>query len=267
MTRFALAALAAALGALAPAAAPVPKGAEANGAAPDLKLALDAAARAVKANKWPGADDEKLLLATARQVFDLAHKAADLKPRPLPADAAKLAKLDVTEHHEPKAGAAGVAGRTLDGRFLVCGAAKGGPVKNSVVFASGDVQFTTATNSVIVGKNVRLTSATNCAVIAGEYLRLSSARKGPDGEGSVLVAGQWLRGSTLTGAVCHVVRPTGLPIPDDAVLAGAPPGRSPAVRAGSAPGTAFLNDPADVSVTAKARADTKFLPPKAPIAK
>lgn len=182
MTRFALtAALAAALGALAPvgSAAPVPKGAEANGAAPDLKLALDAAARAVKAQKWPSADDEKQLLAFAQQVFDLAHKAADLNGRALPADAAQLAKLDVLEQYEPKAGpgAAGLAARNTEGKFLICGSAKGGIVRNSVVFASGDVQFTTATNSVIVGKNVRLTSATNCAVIAGEYLRLSRDRK------------------------------------------------------------------------------------------
>lgn len=271
MTRFAVGAvLTAALGALAP-AAPVPKGAEERGAAPDIKRTLDAVARAVKAQKWPDAEEEKQLLAFAQQVLNNVHKAADLKERALPADATKLAKVDVLEHYEPKVGAAGgavgVAARTTDGKFLLCGSAKGSIIRNSVVFASGDVQFTTATNCVIVGKNVKLTSATNCTVIAAEYVRLSSARKQGD-DGSVLVAGKWIRGSLLTGALCHVVKPTGEPMPDDPLNpVAAPAGRSPAIRTSTATGAVFLNDAADVSVTSKLASQQKFVTPKTPIAK
>lgn len=277
MTRFALTAvLAAALGALAPAgsAAPVPKGAENRNTAPDIKLALDAVARAVKAQKWPEAEEEKVLLAFAQQVLNNVHKAADLKERALPADATKLAKIDVIEHFEVKVvlpaggGAVVPAARTVDGKFLICGSAKGGIVKNSVVFASGDVQFTTATNCVIVGKNVRLTSATNCTVIAADYVRLSSTRKIGDAEPTVLVAGKWVRGTLLTGALCHVVKPTGDPMPDDPPNPpGAPAGRAPAIRTSTANGALFLNEAADVTVTAKAATGPAYATPKTPIAK
>jgi hypothetical protein len=273
MTRFALtAALVAALGALGSAgsAAPVPKGAEQRSAAPDIQRTLDAVARAVKAQKWPDAEEEKQLLAFAQQVLNNVHKAADLKERALPADATKLAKLDVLERYEPQAGAgaAGLAAvRALDGKFLLCGSAKGSIVRNSVVFASGDVQFTTATNCVIVGKNVRLTSATNCTVIAAEYLRLSSARKIGD-EGSVLVAGRWLRGLSIPGSLCHVVKPTGEPMPDDPLNPlGAPAGRAPAIRTSSANGALILNDAAEVALTSKVGTGPTYVTPKTPIAK
>jgi hypothetical protein len=270
MTRFALtAALAAALGALAP-AAPVPKGAEQRNTAPDINRTLEAVARAVRAQKWPDAEEEKQLLAFAQQVLNNAHKAADLKERALPADATKLAKLDVLERYEPQAGAgaAGLAAvRALDGKFLLCGSAKGSIVRNSVVFASGDVQFTTATNCVIVGKNVRLTSATNCTVIAAEYLRLSSARKIGD-EGSVLVAGRWLRGLSIPGSLCHVVKPTGEPMPDDPPGGlGAPAGRVPAIRTSSANGALILNDAAEVVLTSKVGTGPTYVTPKTVIAK
>jgi hypothetical protein len=277
MTRIALGAVfAAALGALAPAgsAAPVPKGAENRNTAPDIKLTLDAVARAVKAQKWPEAEEEQALRAFAQQVLNNVQKAAELKERALPADASKLAKLDVLDHYEVKVGAAAgggavpLAARTTEGKFIICGSAKGGIVRNSVVFASGDVQFTTGYDSVIVGKNVRVTGMTNCVLIASDYLRLSTSRVGKDGGGNVLVAGQWLRGVTLTGALCHVVKPTGAPMPDDPVNpAGAPAGRSPAIRGSTATGAVFLNEAAEVSLTAKAQADTKYVTPKAPIAK
>jgi|GEM_PF-5398996 len=274
MTRFALtAALVAALGALGSAgsAAPVPKGAEQRSAAPDIQRTLDAVARAVKAQKWPDAEEEKQLLAFAQQVLNNVHKAADQKERALPADATKLAKMDVVEQYEVKAapavGAGGLAARITDGKFLICESAKGSTIRNSVVFASGDVQFTTATNCVIVGKNVKLSSAANCTVIAGEYLRFTSARKIGD-DASVLVAGKWLRGLTITGALCHVVKPTGAPFPDDPPnLPGAPAGRAPAIRGTTATGAVFLNDPADVTVTGKAATEPKYVTPKTPIAK
>lgn len=271
MTRFALGALfAAALGALAP-AAPVPKGAEQRSAAPDIQRTLDAVARAVKAQKWPDAEEEKALLAFAQQVLNNVHKAADLKERALPADATKLAKMDVLEHYEAKAGpgAAGIAARTTDGKFILCGSAKGTIVKNSVVFASGDVQFTTATNCVIVGKNVRISSTTNCTVVAAEYLRLLSVRKTPNDETSALVAGKWIRGTVLTDALCHVVKPTGEPMPEDPLnpIVPAPAGRSPAIRGTSANGGVFLNDAAEVLLTSKLATKPKFVTPKTPIAK
>ncbi len=274
MTRFALtAALAAALGALG-SAAPVPKGAENRNAAPDINRTLEAVARAVKAQKWPDAEEEKQLLAFAQQVLNNVHKAADLKERALPVDATKLAKLDVTDHYEVKAvppaggGFPAAAGRTLEGKFLICGSAKGGIVRNSVVFASGDVQFTTGYDSIIVGKNVRVTGMTNCVLIGSDYVRVSTSRVGKDGGGNVLVAGQWLRGVTLTGALCHVVKPTGAPFPDDPVNpALAPAGRSPAIRGTTATGAVFLNDPADVTVTGKAATEQKYVTPKTPIAK
>jgi hypothetical protein len=274
MTRFALtAALAAALGALAPdgSAAPVPKGAENRNTAPDLKLALDAVARAVKAQKWPNADDEKLLLDSALRVLNNAQKAADLKEGALPADLTKLGKLDVMEHYElkvvPPAGGGFVAARNTENKFIVCGSAKGSIVKNSVVFASGDIQFTTAYDSVIVGKNVRVTGLTNCVLISTDYARVSTSRQRNDGDRNVLIAGQWLRGVTLTGAVCHVVKPTGAPFPDDPVIPNVLPARGPAIRGSTATGAIFLNDAAEVSVTGKAQSDAKFVTPKTPIAK
>lgn len=276
MTRFALmAVLAAALGALAPAgsAAPVPKGAENRNAAPDINRTLEAVARAVKAQKWPDAEEEKALRAFAQQVLNNVHKAADLKERALPADADKLAKLDVIDNYAPNGGAAAggpIAARTTEGKFIVCGSAKGTIVRNSVVFASGDVQFTTATNCVIVGKNVKLSSTTNCTVIAAEYVRVTSTRKVGDGESTVLVAGKWIRGSLLTDALCHVVKPTGEPMPDDPLNPVAAPAageRSPAIRSSSANGAVFLNEAAEVALTSKLAAKQKYVTPKTPIAK
>lgn len=234
-------------------AAPVPKGAGKADPTPDLTAVFDTTRKAVKAEKWPDEDDESLLKNSARVIFERALKAADQKARPLPVDFDKLTKLDVTaEYAQP-----------LDGKFLITGTVVRGTAKNSVIFASERVQLTIVENCVIVAPTVRVSTAYNCTIIAGDHLRLLSSRKRPTGEGSVLVAGQWLRASILEDAVCHVIKPGTDPAPDDPK--GANGAKFLAIQTARATRAVFLNAKEEARITQET--DITFSAPKFPLAK
>lgn len=254
MTRLALGTLAAALAVGLGTAAPVPKDASKPDPTPDLRVAFDTAARAVKAQKWPGADDERLLKNTARVVFERALKAADQKPRALPVDYAGLTKLDVVGEY---------AGNPLNNHFLIAGSVGRVSAKNSVIFASGPVQLGIVENCVVVAPSIRASTTYNCVFIAGDHLRLISSRRRPNGgDGSVLVSGKWIRATTLDGAVCHVIAPGTDPAPDDPKGAGA---KSFAIQATRGDASIFLNEPAAAKFTLTK--EPTHLPPKFPLAK
>lgn len=235
------------------AAAPVPKDAGKPDPTPDLKAAFETVERAVKAERWPGDDDEKLLKNTARVVFERALKAGDQKQRPLPVDYETLMKLDVTAEHA----------KPLNGHYLIAGKVLRGTARNSVIFASGPVQLTVVENCVIVAPSVRVSSAYNCVIVAGDHLRLVGARRRDGGEGSVLVAGQWIRATTLDGAVCHVIRPGTDPAPDDPK--GAAKAQYFAIQTTRAEGSIFLN--AQDAIRSTITKDPTCVTPKFPIAK
>lgn len=236
-------------------AAPVPKDAGKGDPTPDLKAFSVLVEKAVKAQKWPEEADEKTLRATAEVVFNRALKAADQKGRDLPVDFPKLTKADVEQNYKKT---------SVDGAFIVAEDVRITGAKNCVIFASGDVQITGATNCVIVAKNVRCTVVDNCVVVASEYVQLNSAdgRKNA-GDRSVLVAGSWIRTTSMEGTICHVLRPTGLPPPDEAKLAGNRP--HPAVRTNRADGVVFLNAQEDTG--ANGPKNCTYLPQKTPLAK
>lgn len=249
----AVAAAGALVGGSAP-AAPVPKGAGNGEATPELKLVFEAVGRAVAAEKWPVEDDEKILRWTVEKVFARTLKAAAQPARKLPAEFDKLAKLPVGSDYKGK----------LDGQVLVTQNAKISIAQNSVVFASGHVQITTARNCVVVAPSARVTGFDNCVIVAGEYLRFSSARHKKDADRSVVVAGQWVRGTTMTGTICHVLRPGKLPAPDDKA---APNEQQPAVRVSTAKDVIYVNEAADTRSTAGDGTSTNVAPPQIPIAK
>jgi hypothetical protein len=235
-------------------AAPVPKGAGQTNPTPDVKVALDTVGKAVKDEKWPAEAEEKLLRDTARVIFERATKAAEQKDRKLPVDFANLTKLDVTGDYK---------GKSLDGNFLIAKDVRVTGARNSVIFASGDVQITSAQNCVVVAQNVRCTGVDNCVVVAGDYIRLTVARRRDGADGSVLIAGQWLRATVLDGAVCHVIRPGGLPSPDEGKFAGNQP--HPAISTNGAKNVIYLNDRAE---TRGGDPDQQtYIPQMTPIAK
>jgi hypothetical protein len=99
--------------------------------------------------------------------------------------------------------------------------------------------------------------------IAGEYIRLNGADKSKDGNGCVLVAGQWIRTTSMDGTVCHVLRPGILPSPDEGKFGGNRP--HPAIRTNRATGVIFLNNRDDTG--ANGPQGCTYLPQKTPIAK
>ncbi len=256
MTRLALGTLLAALAVGLGTAAPVPKDASRPDPTPDLKVAFDAAARAVKAEKWPAEDDERILKNTARVVFERALKAADQKPRAMPVDYATLTKMNVVGEY---------AGNPLNNNFLIAGTVARTSAKNSVIFASGNVQLGIAENCIVVAPSIRASTTYNCVFIAGDHLRVLSSRRRPNGgEGSVLVAGKWIRASTLDGAVCHVIAPGTDPAPDDPKGAAAGV-KYTAIQTTRADSVTVLNAQAVLkSTTTK---DATFIEAKFPLAK
>ena len=235
-------------------AAPVPKGAGQNNPTPDLKTVFDTVGKAVKDEKWPAEADEKKLRDTARVIFERATKAAEQKDRKLPVEFEKLNKADVVKEFK---------NANLDGNCVIAGEVRITRAKDCVIFAEGDVQITHASNCVIVAKNVRCTVVENCVVVAGDYSRLTSARRPNGGDGSVLVAGQWIRTTGMDGTVCHVLRPSGLPSPDEGKF-----GRNlphPAIRTNGADNVIFLN--AMEETGANGPKNCTYLPQKTPIAK
>jgi len=235
-------------------AAPVPKDAGKTNPTPDLKAFFTAVGKAVENEKWPAEADEKQLRDTARVIFERAVKAAEQKERKLPVDFEKLTKVDVVGEHKAD---------SLEGNFLIAKNVQVRIAKNSVIFAGGDVQITTAQNCVIVAQNVRCTGVENCAVVAGEFFRVTSAHRPNDADGSVVVAGQWIRATGLDGTICHVLRPGSAASPED--LKFRLPGPYPAIRTTVADNVIFLNAMEDTG--ANGPKNCTYLPQNAPIAK
>lgn len=235
-------------------AAPVPKDAGKGDPTPDLKATFDTIAKAVKDEKWPAEADEKKLKGSVQQLFERMLKAAEQKERKLPVDFANLKKCDPVKEFKET---------SIDGAFVIAENVRVTSARNSVIFASGDVQITGATNCIIIAQNLRCTVLTDGLAVAGEYIRLNGADKSPTGDGCVLVAGQWIRTTTMDGTICHVLRPSGLPSPDEGRFAGNRP--QPAIRTNGAKGVIYLNDRDDTS--ANGPKDCTYLPQKTPIAK
>jgi hypothetical protein len=234
-------------------AAPIPKGAYDN-TTPDLKAFFTAVSKAVEDGKWPAEADEKKLRDTARLIFDRTTKAAEQKDRKLPVDFDRLKKLEVVSEYKAD---------TLDGNFVIAKDVHVRIAKNSVIFASGDVQITSAQNCVIVTRNVGCTSVDHCFIAAGEFIRLTGARRLNGSAPSILVAGQWIRTTSMDGTICHVMRPSGLPAPDEGKLR--LPGPHPAIRTNGAEGVIFLNEQDQTG--ANRPMNCTYLPQKTPIAK
>lgn len=253
--RFSIAAVAVTLAVAIPiSAAPVPKWASKNDPTPDLKRVFEAVGKAVKDEKWPSEADEKLLRVTVQTIFDRMLKAAEQKERKLPIEFDKLKKLNVIGEFK---------NNNLDGHILIAGDARVTDARNSVVFASGNVQITGANNCVIVAQNVRCTAVENCVVVARDFIRLTSALRPNGGDGSVLIAGQWIRATGLDGTICHVIRPSGAPSPDEVRLAGNMP--NAAIHTNGAKEVIYLNNRDDTRGS-KPNQQT-YSPPRNPIAK
>jgi hypothetical protein len=235
-------------------AAPVPRDAGKGDPTPDLKVFFEAVTRAVKDEKWPAEADEKTLKGTPRVVRQRALKAADREERGLPVDFEKLTKANVDKEFKAP---------VLKEKFVIAETVEVTSARDSVIFASGDVKLGRALNCVIVARNVRITIADNCTILAGEYIEIASARTRMGSPPSVLVAGQWIRGTLMEGTVCHVFRPGVLPAPDEAKLAGNRP--QPAIRTIRADGVVFLN--AQDQTSANGPKNCTYLPQKDPIAK
>jgi hypothetical protein len=241
-------------------AAPVPKGAGKGSATPDLKVFFETVNKAVMHERWPTEDDEKVLRWTAEMVFVRALRAAEQKERELPVDFEKLKKLDVVNKYEND---------NLESAFVIAGDVRVKGAEHSVIFATGDVEIGEAANCVIVAPNVNCRKFHNCAVVAGECIRVTSARPHQQGEsGSVLVAGQWIRTRELDDAICHVLWPGNLPTPDEAMFK---PNRPfPAIGTNRAKNVIFLNAEEDTGVVggrAVVPQNCTYLPQKNPIAK
>lgn len=234
-------------------AAPVPKGAGKNDPTPSLKGMLDVVEDAVKDKKWPKEDAEKLLRASAQVIFDRTAQAADQRARKLPVGYDKLKKVGPGKK---------VKETDLDDVFVIAGEVQSVGARNSVIFASGRVEITSATDCVIFAPTVRCVAVENCVVIAGEAIMVTSAWRPFGGDGSVLVAGRWIRAAKMDGTLCHVLKPTTLPVIEEGEDREA---QHPAIRVGTAKGVIFLNDRNDAKAN-EAQNET-YLAPKDPIAK
>jgi len=180
------------------AAAPVPKDAGKNDPTPDLKAVFDIVEKAVKDKKWPKEDDEKVLRGTAQVTFDRAIKAAEQKTRNLPVDFKSLKKFaPVVEH----------AKKDMDEAFLLARDVRECSVRDSVIFATGQVDIRSANNSIIFARYVNCIAVENCLIVTSEHIDATSVWRPFDSEPSVLIAGQWIRTGSQDRTICHVLRP------------------------------------------------------------
>ena len=179
-------------------AAPVPKEAARPDAAPDLRPLFAAVGKSVESGKPPAAADAKLLRETVGAVFARATAAAGQVGRKLPVDFDSVAQPDVAKE---------LKGAKVAGAFVVAGEVRLDAAKDSVIFATGNVQVTRATNCLIVARSVRANTLDDCLVVAGDSVRAVGADRRSREEGSVLVAGRLVRVTAARGAVVHVIRP------------------------------------------------------------
>jgi hypothetical protein len=236
------------------AAAPVPKDAGKNDPTPDLPAVFRAVEKAVDDKKWPSGDDERLLLGSARATFDRALRAAKQKGRGLPVDLAKLKKFGPGKEFKEQ---------EVEGGLVIAGEVKSRNARDSVLFASGKLDITNATNCIIFAQNVHCVAVDNCLIVAGEGIELCSAWRPFDGDGSVLVAGRRIEAARMDGTVCHVLRVPAQPAPEESAEEIRP--NKWAIHTDTAKGVIFLNDRADTQV--RDGGEQTYLPQKNPIAK
>jgi hypothetical protein len=196
--------------------------------------------------------DEQRALDTIRTLLSRVTQAAEIPVRELPVRIDSLTKSDVTKEFRQT---------ILHKALVVGGEVRGTSASNSIILASEEVQFTTLTNCVVVGKTVRFGGVRNCVIIADEFVRgkdVGGTKGEPDG--SVIVSGRWIRLTSATDTVVHVLRPGTEPAPYDPKGLLVTP-----IRMTTARNVRFLNKSDEVGTTT--RTDCKCLESKSPLAK
>jgi hypothetical protein len=214
----------------------------------DLTAAHALMERAVEAGKLAAAD-ERRLLDTVRQLQATLRKAADLPAAELPVGPDGLDRGDLAK---------AVRQANVRRTMVVAGDVEGTVARDAIILASGTVKFTILERCVVLGHTVRFTRATACVIAAAEFVRGTGVDPGPGGKAeSIIVAGKWLRATSVSGAVCHIRRPGDDPAPDDPKAVPAK-----AIRLTQAKGVIFLNRPDDVATNGKS--DCRWVEMKSP---
>ena len=249
MIRFVACGLAAALLALGGTGAPVPK--ETADEPADLKALHALIARAVKDGKRLSAEDDKKARDILRRLVERVAKEASLGDRKLPVDWDAVKRTDVVKEWRMK---------QEDDLLIVAGELRGF-ANNSIILASGDVSLNTCENSIVVGRKVQFTSASNSIIVAEEYLRGTVTENAKDvRKGCILVSGRWIRMNKLDSATCLVTHPNpAVNIPDGPFDDTIP------VRMTSSRDVVFLNSTAHLELDPRWK--FRIVEPKKPIAK
>jgi hypothetical protein len=206
---------------------------------------------AIKDGKWPSDADERRALDAVRILHNSTHKQIELTPEKLPVEVAQTEKADIAK--EFKKG-------NCERLFVLAGDVQGTAARNSIIFAAGQVKFTVIENCIVVGEAVQFTTMKNSIIIASKYVRGTGIIKSDHPKAkAVIVSGQWLRVTSASGAICHILRPGSDPAPDD------PKGLANPIRMTGAREVCFLNRPEDVKTTSST--DCRFIELKAPLAK
>jgi hypothetical protein len=189
---------------------------------------------------------------TLRTLLARVSQLAETPDRELPAKFDALKKSDAAKEFRQT---------RVEKELVVGGEVRGTLASHSIILASGDVQFTSLDHCVVVGKTVRFTGARNCVIIGEEFVRGTGVGGGKDQpDGSVIVSGRWIRLTTASDAVLHVLRPGTDPSPDDRKGENYPP-----IRLTVAQKVQFLNKSDNVGTTR--RTDCRCLELKSPLAK
>lgn len=174
-------------------AAPVPKPKEKNEPV-DLRKLHDRIAEAVEKENWADTDS-KLAEESVAALLSRLCKAADVEERKLPVDFKDLKKV-----------AAEDVKVSIGHALIVCKDLNLTGVGNSVVLSSGTVRMTSISNSIVIARHIRLTSAESSVLIADESAWATGFDDIRDGD-CVVVAGERLRATSMTGGFAHVLRP------------------------------------------------------------
>ncbi|MBO0698660.1 MAG: hypothetical protein J2P46_09715 [Zavarzinella sp.] len=234
------------------AGAPALKERTAENGDPDLRALHALIRKAVEDGKAISASDEQRLDDTTRALLKRAAQAADIKQRDVPVKRDGLTKSEVTKAFRQT---------SVRGALVVGGEVRGTGARDSILLAAGEVHFTSIENCLVVGKTVRFTGARNCVIIAEEFVRGTGVGRGKEEpDGSIIVSGRWIRLTSATDVVCHVLQPGKDPAPDEREGLALPP-----IRMTSARNVRFLNKPDDVGTTS--RTDSQCLELKRPLAK
>jgi hypothetical protein len=208
-------------------------------------------AEAVKDGKWPSEADQKKCRDAIRALVQQVAARSGVPERKLPVEFDQVEKADVGPTFKQT---------RVQRRFVIAGEVQATSAEDSVIFASDVARFTSVTNCIIVGKTVRFTGASNSIVIASEFVRGTGVDpRSPEEDRSIIVAGKWIRFTVADGAICHVLHPAAGPAPDE------PKGFSnKAIALNSARKVIFLNGANDVQARLT---DCHFVEVKSPLQK